>query len=100
MRSKPGRQKRPPIENLDTYQGKFLTPGQLAEYFGVRQDSITRWIRRGHLHAVRPGGHDWRIPIDAALALEQQLFVPRGTKHDNSDKSMVGNCEAEPDVPS
>jgi excisionase family DNA binding protein len=72
-----GRTRAKPIEDLAAHPGRFVTSHQLAEYFGVAHDTINNWIRRGRLQAAKPGGYEWRIPIEAARALEREMFVPR-----------------------
>lgn len=37
---------------------RLLTPGEVAELFGVDPRTVTRWARAGKLHPLRtPGGH-------------------------------------------
>lgn len=72
-----GRTRPKPIEDLATHRAPYITAHQLADYFGVHHDTVTGWIRRGHLPAAKPGGHEWRIATSAARALERAMFVPR-----------------------
>ena len=74
-----GRTRPKPIEDLSAHRPPYVTSHQLADYFGVAHDTVNNWIRRGRLLAIKPGGDggDWRIPTDAARALERALFVPR-----------------------
>ena len=67
----------PALNDLASYGGQYVTPKQLADYFGVAHDTVNKWIRTGKLQACKPGGYDWRIPIDQARALEAILYVPR-----------------------
>lgn len=41
-----------------------LTVGQVANHYGVSNETVRRWIRSGKLTAERsPGGKDYRIPV-------------------------------------
>lgn len=60
----------PLIDDLSTYQRKFVTPIQLAAYVGVSRRTIYHHIEKGALHAVKRGGA-LRIPI--AVAREYAL---------------------------
>ncbi len=73
-----GRTAPKPIDDLSRFTGKHLTSSQLATYFGVSRHTINEWIRKGKLAACKPGGYDWRIPVESARAMEAQLYVPRG----------------------
>lgn len=46
---------------------RLLTVKQVAEQFGVRSETVLRWIKTGRLHAVMPGGTrvGYRIPASA-----------------------------------
>jgi excisionase family DNA binding protein len=46
---------------------RLLTVKQVAEQFGVRTETVLRWIKTGRLHAVMPGGTKvgYRIPVSA-----------------------------------
>jgi excisionase family DNA binding protein len=46
---------------------RLLTVKQVAEQFGVRTETVLRWIKTGRLHAVMPGGTKagYRIPASA-----------------------------------
>ncbi|MQA86042.1 MAG: helix-turn-helix domain-containing protein [Streptosporangiales bacterium] len=47
----------------------LLSAAEVAARLGVTIDTVTRWCRRGHLRASKPG-RDWRVP---ASALEEFL---------------------------
>lgn len=42
-------------------EDRLLTPGEVAQLFGVDPRTVTRWARIGVLHAVRPNpkGRRW-----------------------------------------
>lgn len=42
----------------------LLTPGEVAELFGVDPKTVTRWARTGRLPAVRTLGGHRRFPAD------------------------------------
>ncbi len=46
---------------------RLMTVKQVAEQFGVRTETVLRWIKTGRLHAVMPGGTKvgYRIPASA-----------------------------------
>jgi excisionase family DNA binding protein len=49
----------------------LLTPGQVAEQFGVGLTTVARWADSGHIPSIRtPGGHRRfrRSDVDALLA--------------------------------
>ena len=69
---------KPQIVSLATYAGAYLTPRQLAEWFGFHPMTVLRWCRSGKLQAGKVG-HDWRIPVAAAREMEAQLYQPRKT---------------------
>lgn len=50
---------------------RLLTVKQVAEQFGVRTETVLRWIKSGRLHAVMPGGTKvgYRIPASAVDSL-------------------------------
>lgn len=37
---------------------ELLSPGEVARIFGVNSKTVSRWVKRGQLPAIRtPGGH-------------------------------------------
>ena len=51
-------------ERLEKWCPEYLTTGAVAEYCGVSNVTILRWIEKGHLTAFRlPEGH-YRIHRD------------------------------------
>lgn len=42
-------------------EDELYHPMELAKRMRVKQQTVTRWIREGRIHAVRAGRH-WRIP--------------------------------------
>lgn len=70
----PRRRVAPPIDNLAVYPHAYVTAYRLAEYLGYSPHTVRLWCRTGMLPAGKPSNHDWRIPKDVALALEQRVF--------------------------
>ena len=73
------RNAKPAIQSLTAYDGAYLTPKQLADYFGFHPMTVIRWCQKGTIQAGKVN-HDWRIPIDVARQIEADLFKPRTTK--------------------
>jgi excisionase family DNA binding protein len=58
---------------------QFLTVRQAAQAFQVSEKTIRAWIRRGSLHAAKPGGFTWRIPeSELQRLLQGRTFRGRG----------------------
>ena len=74
------RHAKPAIQSLTAYDGAYLTPKQLADYFGFHPNTVIRWCQKGAIQAGKVG-NDWRIPIEAARQIEDTLFKPRQTQH-------------------
>jgi len=51
-----GRPAAPPVTDLHAYQGRYISPAQLARYVGMTRISIYRHINKGALHARKIGG--------------------------------------------
>ena len=54
-----------PISDLDRYPRKFISPIQLATYFGISRRTVYYHIAKGALQVVRRGGVV-RIHVDEA----------------------------------
>lgn len=50
-----------------------LTTRQFADAIGCSPFSVRRWIRSGHLRAIRFGTSNWRIPV---TELQRLLAAP------------------------
>jgi hypothetical protein len=70
-RPKGGRRATDPIINLATHCSPFVTPGQLADYWGVHQYTVHVYIRKGILGASLIGGC-YRIRLADALHFEKR----------------------------
>jgi hypothetical protein len=70
-RPKGGRRITDKIEDLPTHTAPFVTPGQLADYWGVHQYTVHAYIRKGILGANLIGGC-YRIRIADALHFEKR----------------------------
>jgi hypothetical protein len=66
-----GRRITDPIKHLATHTAPFVTPGQLADYWGVHQYTVHAYIRKGMLGANLIGGC-YRIRIADALHFEKR----------------------------
>ena len=64
------------MNNLDAYDGAYLSPKQLGDYFGFHAMTVIRWCQKGTVASLKVG-NDWRIPIAAAREIESQLYKPR-----------------------
>jgi excisionase family DNA binding protein len=60
------------IKQLSEHTGPYLTPRELAEYWGVSTRLIYRQIQEGKLKAVRLGPRLMRIKIADAQQFEMQ----------------------------
>jgi excisionase family DNA binding protein len=60
---------------------RLLTVKQVAEQFGVRRETVLRWIKDGRLCATMPGGTKvgYRIPVSAVDTLMRGAGSGRGT---------------------
>jgi excisionase family DNA binding protein len=55
-------------------QAKLLTAREVADQFRVDVTTVSRWVREGHLRAIKtPGGHLRFLPdvVDELLSSEQ-----------------------------
>ena len=66
----------PDIDNLATWRPAHVTVQQLADYWGIHQDTIKRWLKSGSLKGGRIG-RAWRIKTDEARMFEMRIFSPR-----------------------
>ena len=62
-----------PIERLDAYKGRFVSPVQLAPYWGVQAATVVGWLRCRRLKGAKIGRR-WRVRVEDALRFEQSLF--------------------------
>src|SRR5690242_608157 len=69
-----GRRAADAIADLKTHQSVYVTPQQLADYWGVHVRTIHQWLKSGKLKGFRPGGVEWRIRRSDALLMEVGLF--------------------------
>lgn len=53
-------------------ESKFYTADQIAEYFGVRVETIRDWIKRGLLSGFK-AGRDWRFTQEDVDACVEKL---------------------------
>lgn len=43
---------------MGTNEDRLLTPGEVADLWGVTAKTVTRWAAAGRLHSIKtPGGH-------------------------------------------
>jgi len=60
------------IANLEEHPDKYVTVGQLAEYWQVSRKQIYKHIEAGTLEAMRLGPRSYRIQISEAVDFEQR----------------------------
>ena len=61
------------ISDLADHGSRYVTPAELAEYWGVGRKLIYREIREGRLKAARLGPRVLRIRVVDALRFEGQF---------------------------
>ena len=66
----------PDIDNLATWRPAHVTVRQLADYWGIHQATIKRWLKVGNLRGSHIG-KSWRIKTDEARLFEMRIFAPR-----------------------
>lgn len=65
----------------DKPEPEFLTPGEVAEALRVDPKTVSRWVQRKKLPAIKtPGGHA-RIKREAFLLMMKGLCPFCGTEH-------------------
>ena len=69
-RPKGGRRSSDPINSLETHPSPLVTIAQLAEYWGKHAYTLTAYVRRGKLRALRVGG-EYRVTLEAAREFEK-----------------------------
>lgn len=57
----------------DAAGSELLTPGQVAELFGVDPKTVTRWANAGKLHPIRTLGGHRRFPADEVQRLLEEI---------------------------
>lgn len=54
-----------------------LSAGDVAERFGVHEDTVKRWAKRGDLRGITTPGGWWRFSeADLAAFVERRAHVP------------------------
>ena len=66
----------PDIDNLAHWRQAHVTVRQLADYWGVHDATVKRWLKSGVLKGQHIG-RSWRIKTDEARLFEMRLFTPR-----------------------
>lgn len=65
------------ITDLQTHPDAFVTVPAFAEYVGVTQKQVRKWITAGVLDGYRLGGTEWRIrTADAITFVERNRYQP------------------------
>ena len=60
------------IVDLRTHPANFVSPRQLADYWGRNIETVQRWIRKGALRACKlRGSPSWMIKRTDAVEFEQ-----------------------------
>ena len=81
-----------PIRNLSAHPARYLTVGELAEYWAVSRQQIYKRIESGSLSAIRLGVRIYRVPIESALEYERRAMV--GTASVNEPAPRTRDCES------
>jgi len=67
---------------------------EAAERLGVSQETVRRWVRLGHIKAVRPGFRAWRIPVSEVARLLAAPSDPSIASDDTIGESRTGSPAA------
>lgn len=62
---------------------RLLTPAELAERFGLQEETIRRWARNGRIPFVRLGERTLRFDPDAVAAMVAKLSSGKGVADEN-----------------
>ena len=81
-----------PIRNLSVHTARYLTVGELAEYWAVSRQQIYKRIESGSLSAIRLGVRIYRVPIESALEYERRAMVGATPVHTDST-THTRECE-------
>lgn len=81
-----------PIRNLSVHTARYLTVGELAEYWAVSRQQIYKRIESGSLSAIRLGVRIYRVPIESALEYERCAIVAAASAH-NDSAPRTRECE-------
>ena len=49
----------------------LLTPSEVADWLGVKPQTVTKWLRQGRLKGIKLG-RLWRVPEESVLALREE----------------------------
>lgn len=61
-------------------RGKYLTPEDVANEFGVHPETVRRWIHQGKLRAFKPGREHKILPTDLEEFMRAREVVPKEAK--------------------
>ena len=64
-----------PIRDLAAHAARYVTVGELAEYWAVSRQQIYKRIESGALDSIRLGSRLYRIRTSAALEYERRASV-------------------------
>ena len=64
-----------PIRDLAAHPVRFVTVGELAEYWAVSRQQIYKRIESGALESIRLGSRLYRVRTSAALEYERRASV-------------------------
>lgn len=68
---------------------EWLTPGQVAELFGVHPNTVTHWANTGRLPTRRTLGGDGRFPASTVYELLEQHQADRPPPEEEDHNGAV-----------
>lgn len=63
-----------PSEEADDGLEKYYTTRYVAQLFEVVTETVTDWIKRGELRAIKIDGGRWRIPKSAIVEFANKRY--------------------------
>jgi len=75
------------IRDLAAHAARYVTVGELAEYWAVSRQQIYKRIESGALESIRLGSRLYRVRTCAALEYERRVTVTNGTNKAGSDRA-------------
>ncbi|MCH8269997.1 MAG: helix-turn-helix domain-containing protein [Planctomycetes bacterium] len=70
------------MEHTLTDPRRLLTPAELSERFGLKENTIRRWARDGRIPCVRLGSRTLRFDPDAVAAMIAKLSSGTAVSND------------------
>jgi excisionase family DNA binding protein len=80
-----------PIRDLAAHTARYVTVGELAEYWAVSRQQIYKRIGSGALESIRLGSRLYRVRTGAALEYERNATVTNGAPKDARARSRTNS---------